>query len=193
MKSTRHIDATSLLVLLLAILILPAPLWAQVGEAVSPPRDTLIAAARQIMEAARFCALITIDKSGHPRVRTMDPFPPEDDMVIWLGTNRRTRKVEDIRKNPRVTLFYLDPHGSGYASIDGTARLVDDAEEKALRWKTEWEQFYPDRETSYLLIEVTPLRLEVVNYTRGVVGKPKTWLPPSVEFNVKKVKHSHEH
>jgi general stress protein 26 len=166
---------------LLFVLTVPRCVCAQEGEA-TPTRDTLIAAARQIMESAHFCALITLDKSGHPRARAMDPFSPEDDMTVWLGTNRRTRKVQDIKNDERVTLFYLDPNAKGYVSVYGTARVVDDSQETARRWKTEWSRFYPDKEKSYILIEVTPSKLEVVNYERRVTGDPSTWKPPSVEF-----------
>jgi general stress protein 26 len=112
----------------------------------------------------------------------MDPFPPEEDMVIWLGTHRRSRKVSDIRNDPRVALYYLAPGAAGYVSISGTARLVDDPVEKSRRWKDEWDQFYVDREADYVLIAVTPERLEVVDYSRGITGDPETWEAPSVEF-----------
>jgi len=159
-----------------------ASLHAQDGADLVSSRDTLIAAAREIMTAARFNALITLDESGHPRVRTMDPFPPDEAMVVWFGTNRRSRKVKEIANDPRVTLYYASPEADGYVSVHGTARLVDDPAEKARRWKEEWTQFYPDRETSYLLIEVVPTRIEVVNYRRGIVGDPDTWTPASIEL-----------
>ena len=146
------------------------------------PRDTLLGAAREIISSARYCALITLDESGGPRVRTMDPFPPESDMTIWMGTNRKTRKVADIERDSRVTLYYYSPDASGYVTVTGRARLVDDAEEKAARWKNEWEAFYQDRASEYLLIQVVPERLEVVDYSRGIVGESGTWEPPSVEF-----------
>ena len=56
-------------------------------------RNELISAAREIMLAARYCALITLDETGRPNARTMDPFEPEHHMVVWLGTNSRSRKV----------------------------------------------------------------------------------------------------
>jgi general stress protein 26 len=180
MKSGLHCVRLMVLALMF-VLTVPRGLRAQEGET-TPPRDTLITAARQIMESAHFCALITLDKSGHPRARAMDPFSPEEDMTVWLGTNRRTRKVQDIKNDSRVTLFYLDPDGKGYVSLYGTARVVDDPQETARRWKTEWSRFYPDKDKSYILIEVTPSKLEVVNYERGVTGGPNTWMPPSVEF-----------
>ena len=155
---------------------------AQQDSVAGTQRDSLIAAAIEIMDASRFGALTTLDESGHPRVRTMDPFPPDEDMVVWFGTNRRTRKVQEIANDPRVTLYYPAPDADGYVAIYGTARLVDDPDEKARRWKPEWERFYPDRESTYLLIAITPERMEIVSYTRGIFGDPETWQPASVTF-----------
>src|SRR6185369_11784664 len=50
-------------------------------------RDELIAEAREIMTATRYCALITIDRSGRAQARTMDAFAPDEKMVVWFGTN----------------------------------------------------------------------------------------------------------
>jgi len=135
------------------------------------------------MEAARYCGLVTFDPSGQARVRTMDPFLPEADWSIWMGTNRQSRKVRDIQEDPRVTLYYYSPDHVGYVAVYGTARLVDDPEEKASRWKNEWEGFYSDREGQYLLIHVTPDRLDVIDYSRGIEGDPGTWEPARVLFS----------
>src|SRR6266513_371482 len=40
-------------------------------------KDELIAEAREIMTTTRYCALITIDKSGRAQARTMDAFAPD--------------------------------------------------------------------------------------------------------------------
>jgi general stress protein 26 len=148
----------------------------------APARDSLLAAARDVMEAARYCGLVTFDESGQPRVRTMDPFAPDDDWSIWMGTNRESRKVRDIEADPRVTLYYYSSDHVGYVAVYGSAVLVDDPEEKTSRWKEEWEPLYPNRDAQYLLIQVIPERLEVINYSRGIEGDPETWEPPSVEF-----------
>ena len=149
-----------------------------------PTRARLISAARNVMLAARFCALITVDETGLPRARVMDPFPPDDPMVVWLGTNPKSRKVRQIRHNPNVSLYYFDPEGLRFVTIIGRARLVDDPRAKAKRWKSAWEDLYPNRDDAYLLIEVTPKRLEVLDPQRGIVGDPETWTPPSVQFGV---------
>lgn len=145
-------------------------------------RGQLIAAARATMSSARYCALITLDRNGHPHARTLDPFPPDENMVVWLGTNPRSRKVAEIRRHPRVTLYYFDRESQAYVSITGLARLVNDPKEKATRWKDEWKEFYPDRVKDYLLIAVVPDKLEVVIVTKGILGDPLTWKPPVVRF-----------
>lgn len=145
-------------------------------------RDALIAAAREIMISTRYCALITTGRTGRAHARAMDAFAPEADLTVWLATNPRSRKVTEIRRNPKVTLYYFDRESAAYVTIYGTARLVNDRAEKQRRWKDDWKAFYPDRDKSYLLIKVTPHRLEVVNINKGVVGTSPTWQPLSVDF-----------
>ncbi len=146
-------------------------------------REKLILAAREIMDAAGTCALITLDEEHIPMVRTMDPFPPAEDLTVWFGTNSESRKVQQIKNNPNVTLYYLDSDASGYVVIHGTAQLVDDPEEKQKRWKDSWEAFYPNNREDYLLIRVSPEWMEILSTTRGITGDPKTWETPVVKFD----------
>lgn len=145
-------------------------------------KDTLIATAREIMNAARYCALITLDSKGRAHARAMDPFPPDENMLVWFGTNPKSRKVAEIRRNHRVTLYYFDREGPAYVTISGLARLVNDPREKAKRWKDEWKAFYPDRGKGYLLIAFTPETLEVVSEKKGITGDAEMWTPPAVRF-----------
>jgi general stress protein 26 len=139
--------------------------------------------ALEVIEASRYCALITGGTSGDSDARTVDPFPPDEDMVIWIGTNPRSRKVAQIRRNPRVTLYYFDREGQGYVTIHGTARVVNDPKSKAKWWKDDWKSFYPDRARDYTLIAVTPRRLEVISEKHRVLGHPTTWAPPSINLS----------
>jgi general stress protein 26 len=166
----------------LLLLLVAAPV-VQSQQTKNPLTEAeLIAAARAIMTTARYCALITLDSSGHAQARTLDPFPPDEHMTVWFATNPRTRKVREIRRRPRVTLYYFDRDSQAYVTIHGTARIVDDPAEKAKHWKEEWKDFYPNRARDYLLIVVTPEKLELLNVSKGILGDPQTWQPPSVSF-----------
>jgi len=181
MNETRGMKAVRGAVLAaLCILVFAVQATAQETEAVSG--DTLVAAAKAIMEETRFCVLITLDESGHPRARAMDPFMPDENMTIWMGTGPESRKVSEIRKDPRVALYYDHTMKAGYVVVYGTAELVDDPALKEKWFKEEWGRFYADRETGYILIAVKPEKIEVLDYTKDIIGDPETWIPPSVSF-----------
>ena len=148
----------------------------------APGRERLLSASREIMSSAQFCSLITLDGGGQPRARVMDAFAPDEDFVVWLATDRRTRKVEQIMNDPRVTLYYFDPTTLGYVTLLGIADLVDDPMEKARRWKDGWEAFYPGERENFLLIRVVPRQLEIVSFAHEIGGDPETWTPLSVDF-----------
>jgi general stress protein 26 len=136
------------------------------------------------MTEARYAFLVTIGADGRAESRIVDPFAPEADWTIWVGTNPVSRKVGQIRANPRVTLSYWDAGSMGFVTVLGDATLVDDPAEKAKHWKPEWKQFYADenRGADYLLIRFVPLRLEMVSYADGLVNDPQTWRPIQHEF-----------
>ncbi len=169
-------------VFLLTGIVLMGPAIRSQERTQSSNRDQLTTVARQIITASRYCALITSDRANRSQARAVDAFAPDEHFVIWIGTNPRTRKVAEIRRNPKVTLYYFDRVSQGYVTLFGRARLVNDAAEKERHWKPEWKEFYPDRAKDFILIEVTPQRMEVVDVKRGVLGDPKTWRPPVVRF-----------
>lgn len=146
-------------------------------------RDELVAAARRIIAAARFATFVTVDADGQPQARIMDPFAPDSQMVIWIGTNRRSRKVGQVEKEDRVALSYFDAASMAYVTLTGRAQMVDDTEEKTRRFKPEWAALYPDRARDYVLLRVTPERLELISERDGIGFTDfMLWIPPVVKF-----------
>jgi general stress protein 26 len=157
---------------------------AQAAPPATPPRAAVIAAARDIMLAARYCTLVTNGPDGQPQARIVDPFQPDPDWTIFIATNPLTRKVADIRRDSRVTLLYFVPATSEYVTVVGTAVLDTDARRKAEHWKPEWAGLYKDqnRGDDYQLLRVKASRLEVVSVKRGINNDPATWRPVSVDL-----------
>lgn len=153
-------------------------------QAQEPSTEELVEAAADVMRSARFCTLITLDEDGHPRARVMDPFEPEKGLVVWMATNADTRKVEDLRRDPRATLHYFDTEGIGYVTLQGEILLIEDPERKALHWKPDWKNFYQDeyRGRDYLLLRFVPRRLEIVSHTHGIASDAMAWRPAVLEL-----------
>ncbi len=166
----------------LCFLVALNPVRAQEKPAV-PDRAQLISAAREIMQAQTYCALITVDQNGRPQVRTMNPFPPEEDMTVWFATNTRSRKLQQIRQNPHVCLYYADhKNATGYVALSGRAVLVDDMTEIQKRKRAYWDSAFEPGLKNLVLIKVVPEQLDVLNYKQGALNDPATWRTPSVTF-----------
>lgn len=153
----------------------------------SARRARIVRVARDIIRTARFAALIT--QSGTATAssaRTIDPAPPDSAMMIRFVTNPKSRKVREIARDARVTLYYFDARGMRYATLHGVAREVRDPARKAALWYAEWTPFYPLRERGAALYEMVPRRLEVVSEADSVVGDPVTWGVPGVGFRAAK-------
>ena len=101
----------------------------------------------EIMKKAKgFTFLATCD-GGQPKVRPMAAMVG-DDMSVWVATSAKSRKVQQIRKNPKVSLaFVVPPQGDQAVTIIGEAEIVSDMEEKKKVWKLaayDPAQFWPD-------------------------------------------------
>ncbi len=154
------------------------------GGPLEPTRANVIHAAQQVMRSARFCALVTVDAEGQPRARTVAPLPPlegDGPLTVWIATRPSSRKVVELRAEPRVVLYYFDAQRLEYATVSGRARLVGDLSELNRRREHVSEELYPDWPEDCLLIEVQPTRVEVQG--RQLAPDPLTWQPAGVDLD----------
>lgn len=173
---------------LLALILAPGPtLQAQQMSPAgtrAPDRERVLEVARQVMNAARFCTMITLGDLGAPQARVVDPLEPDSRFVVYIATNPKSRKVAEIRKDPRVTLLYFDSGRSAYVTLIGRAALVEGAEKTGHR-KPDWEAFFPaSKPEAYTLYRIVPTRVEVVSAKDGLSGDPATWRPEIVEMKM---------
>lgn len=178
----RKMKTAALAVFGLLVLGLPSASRNAAPQTAPPERAKILGVARRIMVKSMFCAFITLGEDGQPQARTVQPFAPDDGMVVWIGTNPLTRKIAQIRKDPRVTLYYYAD--MGYVTLIGKAEVVNEPAEKEKHWNDGWAGLYKDkfRGDDYTLIRVRPVRLEIVSFSDGLAGDPRTWLPLTVEF-----------
>jgi general stress protein 26 len=151
-----------------------------ITAAQTPSRADILTAARDVIDKAHYCSLVTLGEDGHPQARMVDPLAPDERFTMWIATNPLTRKTKQIQRDGRVTLLCFD----AATALLGRAELVNDSASKRTHWKKDWAQIYKDGPDSkdLVLIRVTPSRLEIVSESRGMVGDPKTWLPLAIDF-----------
>lgn len=143
-------------------------------------RDTILIAAREIIKETNYCGLVTIDSTGQPQVRTMNPFPANDELITWFATSRISRKVREIKNNPRVCVYYANHlSAKGYVNITGIAEIIDDKDLLTKMKRDYWESI-PNWQNIFVLIKIVPKTIEVINYKHGLNNDPKTFRAPTI-------------
>jgi general stress protein 26 len=163
--------------LILLAVTIPIKLHSQ-----SVSTDTLLVAAHEIISETTYCALVTVDSTGQPQVRTMNPFPANDELITWFATSRTSRKVREIRNNPKVCVYYADHiSAKGYVNITGKAEVIDDKELLIKMKRAYWEGI-PDWQNIFVLIKIVPETMEVINYKHGLNNASGTFRAPSTKL-----------
>ena len=146
----------------------------------SANRDTVILAAREIIRETTYCALVTVDADGQPQIRTMNPFPANDQLITWFATSRTSRKVKEIKNNSKVCVYWADHiSAKGYVNITGTAEVIDD-KELLIKMKRDYWENIPDWQNIFVLIKIVPETIEVINYRHGLNNDPGSFRAPSI-------------
>lgn len=92
--------------------------------------DRMPAEVIKLLEAALVAELTVIDRHGSPRT---DPLIPlwDGEHILMTSSVLFSRKLEDIKRNPRVSVSLSDPVGIPHqpfsrATIQGDARVIED-------------------------------------------------------------------
>jgi general stress protein 26 len=112
----------------------------------------------------------------------MQHFKPEPDLTLWFGTSATSRKVRELRNNPRATVTCLDPRQPAYAVLSGVVTMEAQARPWWRYWRDEWQTVWPAGPTGpdYLLLRFACERVEVLSVEAGIVPPPYGWRAPVV-------------
>jgi general stress protein 26 len=118
-----------------------------------------------IMKDNSLHAYLATCDGDQPRVRPVSPIVQED-MSIWITTYRTSRKVQQIQKNPKICLAFVEqPTGDKAAIVIGEAKIIPNIAEKERVWKLAtfdpWEH-YPNGPDSdeFCLLKIVIKRIE---------------------------------
>jgi general stress protein 26 len=155
------------------------------------PEADILKAARALVESDGWAALISIDEQGRPRVRTVGvvwndevPSDPRKTMTLWVQTRHTTRKVSQIRRNPRVALYFSDDAAMSYLSIMGLATVHTDPADPHVqpRIRKEWiDYIWPEYPNGFVMIEVKPTWIEYMG--PGFGNHPQHWRPQATDLS----------
>jgi len=102
---------------------------------------------RESYKKARVILLTTFSEKGEKHLRQMTNLNEDPYTMMWFTTYSNTRKVEDVKKNPRVLLTFPAAKKGEFYVIEGKAELErqEVVEEKWSWWYLYWQPEQSDR------------------------------------------------
>jgi general stress protein 26 len=104
-------------------------------------------------------------EGSQPIIRSMTPVI-EDDMSIWIITYSTSRKIKQIKKNPKICLFFTkQPNGDKTVIVLGKAKIISDMKTKEYVWKIchyDPTGYFPKGPTEppFCLLKIIPSKIE---------------------------------
>lgn len=126
----------------------------------------------KLMGVSEAAYLTMIDSNGFPQTRAMlnlrntkkypeliDIFQQhKSDFLVYFTTNMSSPKIERIKKNPKVCVYYCKPEEWLGLMIAGTMKIVDDRDIKNELWQNNWTMYYPGgvEDPDYIILQLQP-------------------------------------
>ena len=136
---------------------------------------------KKVLSVIRKCSdafLVTVDR-GQPKVRMVAPVVASD-MSMWVITSFASRKVAQVKRNPRVCLHFQETGGAhAYASVMGKARIEKNVKEKKRAWNaasydmSQWWREGPES-PKYTFLRIL---IKEIEWCDKWAGKPNLYKP----------------
>jgi general stress protein 26 len=106
--------------------------------------------------------LITWGAEGYPRARGMEDENVGSDFVFYFFTGASSRKIAEIRADPRVAIAYYEPGSRDYICVFGQAEVITDDALRSSFWRDEWKRYWPAGPTDpeYVVVRILGEALE---------------------------------
>ncbi len=105
-------------------------------------------------------------------MRSVERFPEntnlfcEDDLSTYIVTALSSAKIQQIKNNGTISLYYFCPKLMKSLSLFGAAEMVFDRELKNKLWQDEWKMYFSlgSEDPEYTILKFTP---KVAKYSVG--------------------------
>jgi general stress protein 26 len=152
------------------------------GATATAPAFTIITrqaeirrACLDVMAVSPAVVVTTIDDDGSPSTRAMfnlrrrSQFPKlvplfephAASLLVYLATNTSSDKVRQLRRDPRVSLYYCIPETFHGVMLGGSVVFEEGREVRRSIWQKGWELYYPAGvdDPDFTVLSLVPRRL----------------------------------
>lgn len=124
-----------------------------------------------VLDKNKICSFGTVENEK-PRVRYMALF--HEELTIYLATNRKTDKVEELQDNPHVHILvgFDGKPSSDILQIEATGSVSTDESLREKVWRDDFKEWFDGpQDPEYVILKIVPRRIE---YYSGK-SEPQVW------------------
>jgi general stress protein 26 len=96
----------------------------------------------QLIERSKICLVGTNGEDGFPNIKAMLNAKHEGIKRIWLSTNTSSRRVQQLKKDNRACVYYVDDQDFKGLMLTGTIELLQDLKSRQMLWNDGDERYY---------------------------------------------------
>lgn len=82
-------------------------------------------------------------ENGYPNIKAMIKKENEGLKTIWFSTNTPSKRVQQLVKNPRTCVYFVDHANWEGLMLVGDIEVLQDAESRKRLWQEGDEKYYP--------------------------------------------------
>ena len=97
----------------------------------------------QLIEGSKICLVGTNGEDGFPNIKAMMNAKHDGISRIWLSTNTSSRRVQQLKKDNRACVYYVDDKDFKGLMLTGTIEILRDLESRQMLWGDGDERYYP--------------------------------------------------
>ena len=145
-------------------------------------------ASLELMEMSKALYFTTIDSDGFPITRAMfnlrnkSQFPEfskffkeeHNKFAVYISTNTSSSKVEHIKENPKISVYFCDPDDFKGVMFGGCVEIIENINIKKKIWLDWWTKYYPKglKDPDYVLLRLNPNKARFYYRLNQVEFKP---------------------
>jgi general stress protein 26 len=89
------------------------------------------------------CLVGTNGDNGFPNIKAMFSLKHKGLKHVWFSTNTSSKRVQQLRKDNRACLYYMDDKDFKGLMLTGTMEILQDSKTKKMLWSEGNEKYYP--------------------------------------------------
>jgi general stress protein 26 len=106
-------------------------------------KDEALREALALADRSQIIMLGTHGDDGTPNIKAMIKMENEGLNRIWLSTNTSSRRVGQLARNPKASVYFVDFDQWMGLMLAGDVEVLHDPESKKRLWRGGFERYYP--------------------------------------------------